>query len=188
VAEPSTGQPAALGGDRAALDAVRRGDLDLHIAVTCLVADLVDLRRAHSRPELGDLRRNVVAYAQVVGRVVTCLVAAEEDRRELVEGELAVGNRVALRAVGTDQLLVGVVLEARVTGREVAAARGHRAGHCSSDPEASAEGGPHVAHLLQVAPDEALLERLVVARERPAPARSLAPLQRGEGRLGRELA
>ena len=85
------------------------------LAVAGVVADLVDLRRAHPRPRA---RRSRAAraslHADVVRRVVAGLVAARKTRRELVEGELAVGSRVALRAVGADQLLLGVALEARV--------------------------------------------------------------------------
>ena len=50
------GQPAALGGDRAALDAVGRGHLHVHGAVAVRRADLVHLRGAHPRPRLGDVR------------------------------------------------------------------------------------------------------------------------------------
>ena len=49
-------QAAALRRDRAALDAVRRGDLDRRPSVSAAGSDLVDLRRAHARPELGRAR------------------------------------------------------------------------------------------------------------------------------------
>src|SRR3954471_24409481 len=112
------GQPAAFGGDRAALDAVRGRHLD------AVLDHLVDRRRAHARPQLGQLPRRLALHADVVRRVVARRVAREEDGRELVEGELAVGRRVALRAVGADQLLVGVALEGRVAVREGAARGG----------------------------------------------------------------
>src|SRR5205823_6824397 len=82
------GQASALGRDRAALDAVRRRHL--HPALD----GLVDLRRAHALPEPRQLWRHVRPHADVVGRVVTRLVAAQEDRRELVERELAVRRGV----------------------------------------------------------------------------------------------
>ena len=57
-------------------------------------ADGVHLRRAHVGPQLGDVRRHVPLHADVVGLVVPGLVAGGEDRRELVEGELAVRRRI----------------------------------------------------------------------------------------------
>src|SRR5947199_5885713 len=77
------GQAAALRGDRAALDAVRRGHL--HPALD----GFVDLRGTHVLPELRELGRHIRPNADVIRSVVARLVAAEEDRRELVEGELA---------------------------------------------------------------------------------------------------
>src|SRR5262245_38439957 len=52
------GESAALGRDRAALDAVRRrhGHVD---EVALARPDLVDLRRAHARPHLGHRARHV---------------------------------------------------------------------------------------------------------------------------------
>src|SRR5205807_7194049 len=77
------GQTATLGRDRAALDAVRRGDLDRDLSVT--LAHLVDLRRAHPRPQLAELPRDLPLDPEMVRRAVSRLVAAQDDRRELAE-------------------------------------------------------------------------------------------------------
>ena len=55
------GQPAALGGDRAALDAVGRVHLDVDEPVARVAAELVHLRRAHVHPGLGEVPRDVCA-------------------------------------------------------------------------------------------------------------------------------
>src|SRR6266542_4862428 len=110
-------QAAALRGDRAALDAVGGGYLEMDVAVPRLLAHLVDGGRAHPGPELGELRRHALAHAQVVRRVVPCLVPAQEDRRELVEGETPIRSRVAPSAAAADQLLLGVGLRPRVARR-----------------------------------------------------------------------
>ena len=94
------GQAAALGGDGAALDAVRRGELHLDGAVAVRVADLVDLRRAHVRPQLRQLARDLRLDADVIRLVVARAVARREDARQLVEGQLPVRRRIRLRAVG----------------------------------------------------------------------------------------
>jgi hypothetical protein len=87
-------------------------DVDLGGAVLeLLVGDLVDLRRAHRDPGLGDLARHLGLDADVVGRVVAGRVAGEEDRVELVEGELVVGLRVHVACLGRDPSAIsGVVL------------------------------------------------------------------------------
>ena len=94
--------------------------------VTCTVAvpssarlDLVDLRRAHARPQLGELARHLGLHADVVRLVVARAVAREEHRRELVERELAVGRRIRRRAVGAEELLLGIALGRPVAAREV---------------------------------------------------------------------
>src|SRR5207237_10713016 len=117
--------------------------------------------------------------AYVVGGVVARLVPAQKDRRELVEGELSVRRRIIAWAVGADQLLVGVGVGARIAGRELAAAGGHRARQGAAEPEAVAEGLTHVPDRLQIAPDEALPDRLVVGGQRAAVADGLPALQRG---------
>ena len=77
--------------------------LDLGCAVFQLVlGDLVDLGRAHRDPGLGDLAGNVSLDADVVRGVVAGGVAGEEDRIELVEGELVVGLRVAVRRLALE--------------------------------------------------------------------------------------
>src|SRR5579864_8268879 len=120
-------EPAALRRDRAALDAVGRRHDDLHLA--CVFGpDLVDLGRAHARPQLGDLARHTGLDLDVVRRVVARLVPAQVDGRELVERQFAVGDRIALRAVGRDQLLVGVALAGDAAGREAPLRRGRRTG------------------------------------------------------------
>ena len=110
----------------------------------------------------------------MVGRVVSRLVPAQEDGRELVEGELPVGGRVFGRPAGADQLLVGVRFRARVAGRERAAGGRHRACHHPADIEAVAERLAHVPDALEIGPHEALPQRLVVGREGAATADRLA--------------
>src|SRR6266545_859961 len=164
------GQPAALRGDRTALHAVRRRDLDAS------VARLVDLGGAHSLPQHAQLLRDLRLHAEVIGRVVARPVAGEVDARELVEGELPVGRGVALRPVGADDGLVGVALGGGVAGWKGATARGHRPRHHPAQEEASPERLPHVPHLLEVAPDEAPLHGLVVGGERSRrPGRAAGP-------------
>ena len=97
------GQPAALGGDRAALDAVRRVHLDVHHPVAVGGAGLVDLRGAHVYPCIGQVFRDSALDPDVVRLVVARPVAREENGRELVERQLPVGRRIARRAVGADQ-------------------------------------------------------------------------------------
>ena len=83
---------------------------------------LVDLRGAHPRPQLGERARHLRLHANVVRLVVARAVAREEDRRELVERQLAVGRRIRRGAVGREELLVRIAL-----GRPVArAAAGRR--------------------------------------------------------------
>src|SRR6185312_16463133 len=87
-------QPAALGGDRAALDTVRRGELDVdHVAAHIL--QLVDAGGAHRHPGRADLAGDAGADADVVRAVVATPVPREEDARELVEREPAIRLRVA---------------------------------------------------------------------------------------------
>ena len=99
------------------------------------------------------------------------------------------GDRVARRAVGADQVLLGVRLERR---RPSAGACPNdavvTAGERAADPEARAERRPHVPHLLQVLPDEALPQRVVVRSS--APRRPIASPRRSaaEGGLGGEPA
>ena len=124
----------------------------------------------------------------MVRRVVARLVPAQENRGELVEGELAVRRRVTAGSTGADQLLLRVGFRARVAGREPAAARGHRSRQRPTEPEAAAEGLAHVPDLLEVAPDEALLDRLIVGGERAAAADGLPALEHRERRLGGERA
>src|SRR5437660_550823 len=84
VAALGRSQAPALGGDRPALHAVGRRDLDVHrpagqdlaaVAVLLqllehLVGQLVDLRRAHVAPHQSQLERHLLLDADVVRRVV----------------------------------------------------------------------------------------------------------------------
>src|SRR4051812_4542953 len=63
-------QPSALGGDRAALHAVRRGDVDGDRSVAAFAADLVDLRRTEGNPHFGDVLRDLALELDVVRLVV----------------------------------------------------------------------------------------------------------------------
>src|SRR5438309_2947782 len=165
------GQTAAFGGDRAALDAVRRCDID------ALLRRLVDLRGTESFPELRDVLRNVSADDDVVRLVVARLVPRGEDGGELVEGELAVRRREVLRTVGSDQLDVDIPFELEVAPGKTAFRGGHRARERAAEPEPAAERRTHVAHLVQVFPDEAPLQRFVVDRKRTGRCGGLSALQ-----------
>src|SRR4051794_23897978 len=177
-------QAAAFRGDRAALDAVRRGELDLDRSLAVLLADLVDLRGAEVHPHLRQLARDLRLDADVVRLVVARSVARREDARELVEGDLPVGRRIRLRAVGLDQRLLRVALRALVARREPSLRRSHRARHRAADVEPATERLAHVPHFAQVAPDERVAQRLVVGREDGA--LRAAALERPPRRLGGE--
>ena len=86
-----------------------------------LLAELVDLRGAHPRPELGDLARDGIGDPEVVGLVVARAVARGEHRGELVERERSVGCRILPRAVRADELGGGVGLAAGAGRAEAAA-------------------------------------------------------------------
>ena len=77
-------------------------------------ADLVDLRRAHVHPGLGEVSRDGAPDPDVVGLVVPRPVPREEDGGELVERELAVRLRIAGCAAGPDQRALGVRLAEHV--------------------------------------------------------------------------
>src|SRR5919204_2062120 len=180
------GEAAAFRRDRAALDAVRGRDLDLDLAVAA--GDLVHLRWAHAHPHLAQVARDAALEAQVVRLVVARPVPREVDRRELVEGELPVRPRIAARTAGADELDLRVGLGAQVGGRELAAARGHRASERGAEPEAAAEGLAHVPDGLEVAPDEALPQGIVVDGQGSGGRGRLARLERRERRFGSEPA
>src|SRR6266566_2702570 len=120
----------------------------------------------------------------MVRRVVSRLVPAQEDGRELVEGELSVWRRVLGRSAGAYQLVLGVRLRARVSGWERAASGGHRTRHHPTEIEAVAERLAHVPDALEIGPNEALPQRLVVGRQGAATADRLAAAQSRERRLG----
>src|ERR671932_620210 len=159
------GEAAAARRDRAALDAVRGRHLHVDLAVAA--PGLVDLGRAQVDPELGQVARDAALDPDVIRLVVPRPVPREVDRRELVEGELSVRPGIAARAAGADELDLRVRLGAQVGGREPAAARGHRARERGAEPEAAAEGLAHVPDRLEVAPDEALPQGLVVDGQGP---------------------
>src|SRR5690242_3712380 len=90
VAALGRGEAAALGRDRSALHAVGRVHDQVDEALLRRVlGHLVHAGRAHPRPALGDLARDVLLDPDVRGRVVARRVAGEEDARELVERVLA---------------------------------------------------------------------------------------------------
>ena len=114
--------------------------------------------------------------------VVARAVARQEDARELVECQLAVGHGVRPRAVGPDQRLVRIALGRRVAGREPPLGRGphpparHRV-------EAVPERLTHVAHLrrsLQMNDSRSASSYVASA------VRGRAALERPPRRLGRE--
>ena len=100
--------------------------------------------------------------ADVVRLVVARLVAREEDRRELVERELPVRRRIAPWASRANQRLLRIRLGTQLPEVETAFRHGHRTRERAADEEAAPEHLAHVANFLEVAIDEALLDRLVV--------------------------
>ena len=80
----------------------------------------------------------------------------------------------------------GVGLGPNRTGGHSSLRQGHQRGERAADEEAAPEDLAHVADLLEVAPDVARADGLVVRRQGTGPARGLAALQRTIGRLGRE--
>src|SRR4051812_23898222 len=83
-------QPPTFCGDRTALHAIRRCDLDRDRAVAALDADLVHLGGTQVDPHLCDILRNTAFDADVIRLVVACLVPGCEHGRQLVERQLAV--------------------------------------------------------------------------------------------------
>ena len=107
-------------------------------------------------PELGDLARHAALDPDVVRLVVARLVAGGEDGRELVEGERPVGRRVAARARPVRRSGCSASGSARsLPGASRPFDDRHRARERAADDEAAAEHLTHVAHLVQVLPDEA---------------------------------
>ena len=88
------GQPTALGGDRAALDTVRRRHLHRDLAVAVASARPRNLRRAHVHPQLRHLARHMRSSRMWFGWSSRVLLPESEDRRELVEGQLAVRHGI----------------------------------------------------------------------------------------------
>src|SRR5215831_18049252 len=64
------GEPAAFGGDRAALDTVRGREVHLHGPVAVGWTDLVHLRGAHLHPHLRQLAPDAPLYPDVIRLVV----------------------------------------------------------------------------------------------------------------------
>ena len=157
----------------------------VHRAVAVGGAGLVDLRRAHVHPQVGEVARHLPLDPDVVRLVVARPVPGEEDGRELVERELAVGRRVAGRAVGPDQRALGVRLDRVVLRRQVALRHGHRARERAAHEEPLVEDLAHVPDLVQILHHVAAAQLLVVGLERADAARRLAALERPERRLRR---
>src|SRR6185295_18142171 len=146
-------QPAALGGNRAALDAVGGGDVDVYLggAVFELVlGDLVDLGRAHRDPGLGYLARDLGLDADVVGGVVAGGVAGEEDGVELVEGQLVVGLGVLRPRAALEYRDLGVVLDLPVPTGGGAFGGDHRRTHRAAEDQALGQRLLHVARAVEV--------------------------------------
>src|SRR5438874_4203273 len=136
-------QAPALRGDRAALDAVRRGHLHADVPVALRLADLVHLRRAHPLPELAECARDARLDPDVARLVVARLVPRREDRRELVEDELPVGRRIPHGALGLEELVPGVGLGPNRTGGHSSLRQGHQRGERAADEEAAPEDLAH---------------------------------------------
>ena len=103
-APPSAGsQPAALGRDRAALDAVRRRDDDLDLA-RVLAPELVHVRGAHVHPQLGRPRAaRVVATRMWLGASSRVLLPLRKTDESLSNVSLPSGVGIARAAVGADE-------------------------------------------------------------------------------------
>ena len=138
--------------------------------------DLVDLRRAHPRPQLGRARAGTVGRdADVVRLVVPRPVPREEDRRELVERERAVGRRVRRGAVGREDLLLGVALGRPVAGGQPplrSPSRAPRAPTRARSPRRTPAACSAPSRRSRQTNDDA--QRLVVRRQR-RPAAERAP-------------
>src|SRR5262249_30734275 len=106
-------QPPPFCADRTALHAVRRRYVYL------VARPLVHLRRAHALPHPADLLGHARPHPNVVRLIVARSVPRREDRRELVEGELAVRSRIAPGTTARDQLLIGVAFRGPVSRRKV---------------------------------------------------------------------
>src|SRR4051794_882628 len=164
-------QAPALGRDRPTLHAV--GVVDDHVDVALLgriVGDLVDPRRAHPAPRLGERPRHVLLHADVVGRVVARRVARDVDARELVVEVLAVGLGIALGGVADEHLLLVVAVPRPAAAGEAALGEDHRADQRAAEQKALGERLARVAHLVELLADLRVLDRLLVAREVAGPA------------------
>src|SRR5207245_10814976 len=107
----SRGQAPAPGDDCCALDAVGVVDDDVDLAVVGrVVGYLVHAGGTHPAPCFGDLSRDALLHADVVGRVVAGRVAGDEDGGELVEGVFAVGLDVGVLRIAHEhrRLIVAV--------------------------------------------------------------------------------
>src|SRR5205823_1226437 len=159
-------EPTALRGDRAALHAVRRrhahghdlGAGALALAATTAPADrtrhLVHLRRAHADPHLREHARHLGLYADVARLVVTGAVPREEHRRQLVERQLAVGRGIPGRAIGDEELLLGVALGRAIAERHAPTRHRREPRRYRPPPEPAHERLSHVAHRPELVPDE----------------------------------
>ncbi len=121
-------------------------------------------------------------------RVVARLVPAQVDARELVEEELTVGSRIRGSTVADEHGHAGVRFELQVTGRKAAEGVHGSARERGAANESVLESGAHVAHALQVLPDVALTESLVIACEGARCPGGLARPDRAERGLGRQHA
>src|SRR5438128_419597 len=83
-------------------------------ALERVLGNLINAGRTHPAPGFGDLTRNALLHADVVGRVVAGGVAADEHRGELVEGVRAVGFDVGVLRVPHEhrRLVVAVPVRA----------------------------------------------------------------------------
>lgn len=150
-----------------AVDAVLRVDLQLHVAALLVGHVLVDAGWAEAL--LGSLvygkiviNRYVVILERQVSRLVALVVgASQRHRREQIEGDLPIwlGIHNGLAILGRLQRLV--ILWAMLQCPWLAAAQENRDAtkrKAAVETQWIVEGRMHVAHLVQIFPDERILD------------------------------
>src|SRR5205823_10414234 len=152
-------QAPALGCDCPALDAI--GVVDDHINLTVLGRVLGNLVRAggtHPAPGFGDLTRDALLHADVVGSVVAGCVAADEHGGELVEGIFAVGLDVGVLGVAHEHGRLIVAVPVRPP-RQPALADLLQTAERAAEAQALLQRLARVSHLPQLASDRGLPDR-----------------------------
>ncbi|CAB4343053.1 unannotated protein [freshwater metagenome] len=115
----------------------------------------------------------------VVGRVVTRLIAGDENARELVEGVLAVWLDVPLGALADEHRLRVVAMERPAPTGEVAFRRDHQVDQRPALDQALGERLADVSNLIEILANDRFGDRIFVVLER------FAAGEIGVDRLGR---